>query len=418
MRKVVLLALASLLLLNACGGGGGGSTVSGGGGGGGGTTQVIATPGPPNVEPLVMDGGPANALNTAFVTVKICAPGSTTTCQTIDHVEVDTGSSGLRILASALTITLPGLTDANNTQLAECIRFADGSSFGPLATADLTLPTSGESAAGINVQVIGVTNYTLPADCPGPAENTVSTFGANGILGVGPFIQDCGDACVGPGAPLQGYYYTCATPTTCADANVTLAEQVTNPVVAFKTDNNGVIVELPTPATAGASSLSGGALVFGIGTESNNALGSATVLLADPNFGFVQASFNGTNNLNAALDSGSNLNFFSDSSITPCQTATGYYCPSSTLALSATLTAASGTANTAADFSVANAETLFAANPTADVIPNLAGQLFVDNSVQNPIEFDLGIPFFFGRNIFTAIEQQATPGGTGPYFAY
>ena len=29
-----------------------------------------------------------------------------------------------------------------------------------------------------------------------------------------------------------------------------------------------------------------------------------------------------------------------------------------------------------------------------------------------------GLPFFFGRTVFTAIEGQTTPGGVGPYFAF
>jgi hypothetical protein len=32
--------------------------------------------------------------------------------------------------------------------------------------------------------------------------------------------------------------------------------------------------------------------------------------------------------------------------------------------------------------------------------------------------FDWGVPFFFGRNVFVAIEGSSTPGGTGPYVAY
>ena len=97
MRKLVSSILAaSLALLAACGGGGGTST---------GPTppaQVIASPGPPNVEPIYVDAGPAalsvRAVNIPYVTLTICQPG-TTTCQTIDHIEVDTGSSGLRILS-------------------------------------------------------------------------------------------------------------------------------------------------------------------------------------------------------------------------------------------------------------------------------------------------------------------------------
>jgi hypothetical protein len=36
----------------------------------------------------------------------------------------------------------------------------------------------------------------------------------------------------------------------------------------------------------------------------------------------------------------------------------------------------------------------------------------------NPGLFDWGLPFFYGRSVFVAIEGQSTPGGTGPYWAY
>lgn len=422
MRKSLILACIPLLVLTACGGGGGSSNIGppppppG---------QVIATPGPPNVEPVVLDAGPANGpnFNTAFVTVTVCIPGGA--CQDIDHVEVDTGSSGLRLLhASAggeLTLNLPPVTVAGGMTLAECLQFADGSSFGPLATADIQMPTSGETAANLSVQVIGAPGYTVPSSCPGKPENNVAAFGANGILGVGPFAQDCGGGCADTVNFPSGWYYTCNTtmnPATCAAASATLAQQLQNPVSLFSSDNNGVIVELPEPATGGAASLSGGALVFGIGTQPNNDLGSAAVLFIDPVSGFVQANFNGTAGLNGALDSGSNGSFFDDSSIPGCTRAVGWYCPSTTLNLAATLTSAGGGTSVTANFSVANFESLFNANQSAAVMPNVAGPLNIPAGTPNPIQFDLGMPYFFGRNIFTAIENAATPAGTGPYFAY
>ena len=86
----------------------------------------------------------------------------------------------------------------NTPALAECLQFADGSSFGPIAYADVTFPSSGKTIAHVSVQIIGAPNYTVPtgsSGCPGTAENTITAFGANGILGVGPFAQDCGPAC-------------------------------------------------------------------------------------------------------------------------------------------------------------------------------------------------------------------------------
>ena len=60
------------------------------------------------------------------------------------------------------------------------------------------------------------------------------------------------------------------------------------------------------------------------------------------------------------------------------------------------------------NFSIADAESTF--NTTDSVYPDLGG----------PASgfFDWGLPFFFGRNVFVALEGASTPGGTGPYWAY
>jgi Protein of unknown function (DUF3443) len=420
-RRIVFFAVIQLLFLAACGGSGSGSL-------GGGTTP---TPGGPpiataadNVTPLVVDLGPNGGaipgiFNTAYITVTVCAPGSTTNCQAIDHVEVDTGSYGLRIISSTLTTQLLGLlpqeTDAVvHNPIAECTQFGDGNAWGSLRTADVHV--SNELAAKIPIQVIGdpaVPN--IPTACSANnvrMENTVALFGANGILGVGPFVQDCGQACAS--GTTSGLYYICPQGgTTCNPSTVPLTQQVPNPVVSFTTDNNGVIVELPAVADAGAPTVTG-ALVFGIGTEGNNGLGSAVVLTADPNSGFISVTYKGASYPNGFIDSGSNLNYIQDSSISLCGTNTsvsGFYCPSSELHLSATNVGANGT-NSAATFNVANANTLFTNNPSFTAFNNVA----VPNTA--PQAFDFGLPFFFGRNVFTAIEGKNSSGGMGPYFAY
>ena len=92
--------------------------------------------------------------------------------------------------------------------IAECTVFGDGYSWGSMRTADLTIAS--EKAAGVPIQVIGdPATPTTPSDCQqkGQAENTVSQFGANGILGVGPFPQDCGNACADGTPPT--WYYSC-----------------------------------------------------------------------------------------------------------------------------------------------------------------------------------------------------------------
>ena len=94
----------------------------------------------------------------------VCAPGSTTNCQTIDHIQVDTGSYGLRILAPVLTVSLPVVTLSSGSSLVECTQFLDGYSWGPVSLADVKI--AGETAGSVPIQVIGDSRFTtVPAAC-------------------------------------------------------------------------------------------------------------------------------------------------------------------------------------------------------------------------------------------------------------
>ena len=74
-----------------------------------------------NTQPIQVNLGPANDYpNGVFTTVTICVPG-TATCQDIPDVLVDTGSEGLRLLSSQVTLNLPAVTDNSNNQLQECV---------------------------------------------------------------------------------------------------------------------------------------------------------------------------------------------------------------------------------------------------------------------------------------------------------
>jgi hypothetical protein len=411
MRKLVFLAMAPLTLLAACGGGGSGSF----------TpppppppTQTIANPGPPNVETLVVNGGPVQVLNTAFINgVTICVHG-TNTCQVVDNIEVDTGSSGLRLLSEAIPGLQLGIVTTNGGMtVSECLPFADGTSYGPVAVADVTFHDSGKTVSGLVIHVIGDPPYAnIPSTCAGTPENTVAAFGANGILGVGPFLQDCGAACENePANGITGAYYTCPTPSTCVDASVLVAQQVANPVPLFTGDNNGAIVELPAASNSGNATLTG-ALVFGIGTgHQNDMTGSETVLFENGS-GFITANYKGVNYPQGYIDSGSNINFLDDNTLTVCADDAQFYCPNSAQNLSAILTGTSGSAT--ANFTVANADPFIQVPVTLFAVPVLGGPS-LDPQHQS---FDLGLPYFYGHNIFQGIEGQTTSAGTGPFFAF
>jgi len=397
----------------------------------------------------IVDQGPAAlktaglvATNILYVKVTLCAPGSTTNCQTIDHIQVDTGSQGVRILSSAITnaslLNALQPVAAGSGALAECVEFVDGYSWGPVVTADLHVggsdtATSGESAPGIPVQIIGTTTYPVPSDCSSnavntTAENTVADFGANGIIGIGLFDEDCGTGCVSGTGVLgveNGNGYFSCTNTSCAETYVPVANQLINPVHALAavngvTDNNGVIIELPSLGSSGAAATASGSLIFGIGTQSNNALApAATVLTTDSFYGFITTDVAslGQTDTTSYLDSGSNALFFNDSNITDCSqssNAPDFFCPASTAPLSATINGVNAQ-QAAVNFSVANANTLFTSENSFAAFSNLAGPA---GTAEGSSVFAWGLPFYYGRNVYTAMEHMDAGGTMGPYYAF
>jgi hypothetical protein len=386
---------------------------SGGAGGRGGTPIL---PGP-NVVDIVADSGPQGAdyTNGLFAAATLCEPG-TSNCQTIDHLLVDTGSVGVRVLENLLTISLPTANSASGEELAECTPFVDGTAWGPLRRADVSL--GGYRANGLTVQAIGESSYAMPRDCTGSAITDFQTLGSNGILGVGIYLQDCGSACEQPPRSLAnpGVYYACAGGQ-CAVASVPASRQVWHPVAAFPQDNNGVLIQLPSVVESGVASVSG-QMVFGIGTQANNGLGDAMVLAYD-RYHYVRTTFPvGGTGYASIIDSGSNGLFFLDEATSGIKRCSGnlqdFYCPASTTSMSATILAASG-GESAVGFSVANTSRLSA---SAWVFPNLAGPMPGFPADPTLPAFDWGLPFFFGRTVYTAIENQPTPAGTGPYLAF
>jgi hypothetical protein len=387
----------------------------------------------------VVDGGPASlngqgTFDVPFASVTICQPG-TSTCATIDHMLVDTGSTGVRIFASVLaaaglnpTITADPSVPQNT--MAECLAFVDGYVWGPMAT--VTLQAAGETASNLPIQIISDTTAftpSVPAACTNvtikTSLNTVADFGANGVLGVGNFPQDCGGSCadcsasgtVNPCTQNGAGYYSCdATTNSCAPVPVARTQQVQQPVTLFASDNNGVILTLPAVPAAGQATAQG-TLTFGIGTQSNNALGAAKVITLDED-GFFTSTFNNTALASSFIDSGSNAYFFNDSSLTTCTgggDASDFYCPSSTQTLmvvnqghSANGTA-TGSANTVT-FQIANL------NMLSGYALNDVGGIGATSTGTNPLsgDFDFGLPFFFGRSVYTGVESSVT----APYYAY
>ena len=391
----------------------------------GSTSSGITTTPPPvsvnNVQPVIMDFGPivngqfVGFNNTLYTTVIICVPG-TTRCQSIDHVLVDTGSTGLRIPASLVTLSLPYMTDTSNNPIGNCVQFADTTyQWGPLAKVDIQM--AGEVASSVPIQIVGPTNFAAaPSLCTsgGTPAQTAAALGANGILGIGLFRQDCGSACASATPPAV--YFTCPA-SGCVAASVPLTSQLQNPVWMFPQDNNGLAIILPQVGAAGSVSLSG-SMIFGIGTQSDNALGGAQAQGADSDGNFT-TTFNGKAYSGSYIDSGSSGYFFLDSSTTGLPNcaansdANSFYCPASFVTFTA-LNSGPNPRGTGIPVSINVAFSV------ANALPLIDSPLVVFNNLggPNPAIFDWGIPFFLGRTVFVGIEGQSSLAGTGPYWAY
>jgi hypothetical protein len=440
-------ALATSLWLTGCGGGS--SSVTTVTGTGAPVALVSATtPTGSNTTEVLVDAGPASfsvgAVNVPYVTVTVCAPSSTR-CVTIDHVFLDTGSYGLRLLKSTVqSLNLPAIVlnaDAQrNTaagNLVECYPFVLGGVWGPLASADLHI--AGETATGLPIQVIddtGSGELLAPDDCKtaahGALYNSVSGLQAKGIMGIGMVGLDCGIACTqGNYAGFHIQYYVCpgTQSAQCAPAAVPAALQVQNPVVHLtpddgnlQPDNNGTILVMPAVPTLGAT-VAKGRLVFGIGSRSNNQISPAARTVAVETNPAASSYLYFTTSLGTArfsdsyIDSGSNAYFYNDNGIAGgCQgtapsATSGWYCPSApnSVQRSAVLSDILG-ANVPVDFNLTNADVLFQTGSAA--LGNLGASI-----PQAPQTFVWGFPFFYGRSVYTSIWGQ-TLATRGPWNAF
>ena len=378
---------------------------SGCGGGGDGGSSL---PTGPNVQSIAVDSFAGN-VNLLYATVRVCAPGSSVNCQSIDHVLVDTGSYGLRIsstILSANVATTLGPAQRAGAPRAESAPVAAGCSCGAVTVDDVRIAE--ETASSIPIQIIDDGAFpNVPVSCANTGTRIhPADLGANGILGIGMFLENCGVQC--ESSTALHIFFTCPGGT-CADTTVPRAQQIQNPVGHFAVNNNGTVVMLPSLGAGGARSATG-VLIFGVGTQGNNALGGARVQGVNPSTGSFTTDIPSLGTYNDSfIDSGSNGIFF-DSGLHVCPGPSGFYCPGSTLTFSGTNNYL-GT-SIPVTFQVADAQALLAANPNNYAQPLLAGTANLTGV------FDWGLPFFYGRSIFTAIEGRSTPAGVGPFFAY
>ena len=398
------------------------------------TATVTASSGPNGLA-----GGIVNGL---YVTVTVCQHG-TTTCIPINNVQVDTGSVGLRLVQGTLGSVMLTPINVNGSPLEECRQYGDTSySWGPLEFADVQI--GGETASNIPVQLLGQVSAPAPSNCltmpvnsnlpgtPPGNEDTLASLGSNGLLGIAGQIFDCGNACTTVSFTSGYPYYTCPNGT-CQAVGAPTTDQAVNPVAQFSgSDNNGVMITLPSVVSSGAMSVSG-TMNFGIATRSDNALGSATIYALDPCENFPTVTFNGISytdtfcngtgsGLGGFLDTGSNAFYISDantlkssgvSGISDCASSTGgsgFYCVTGgvTTLSPVNFVGFGGVGSANISLNINDATTLFS---TSNSLFNDLGSDSVSGGTPSTDFWDLGLPFFLGRTVFVGIAGTAMPAG-------
>jgi hypothetical protein len=334
------------------------------------------------------------------------------------------------LMCTPFVAKLPA-SQQNSSTLGNCGQFVSSYIWGAVRTADVKI--AGESASSMPIQVIGDLGVpaTAPSNCSNgaTATNTAKALGANGILGIGVFKEDCGPGCESNSPAPTGWYYTCPGGN-CQAVNVATSMQIQNVVGHFAADNQGTLMQMQ-PLPSGSAATATGSLIFGIGSQSNNMLGSEMVFLASPASGSLtlagdiqtSTTFAGgdTTEPSSYIDSGSNAYFFNDSNLTQCTGASaGLFCPKSTetTSLTATMLPYNTPSNTASflySFSVTDITT--SPNLAFTNVGGPSGTCNNSSTPPTPCTFAWGMPFFYGRNVFTALEGTTINSTAGPFFA-
>jgi Protein of unknown function (DUF3443) len=442
--------LFGVTLIAGCGGGGSS-------GGGGGQQQTFH-----NVAAISVDGQ-YNSFNSVFITVQICPHGSSSNCVTVDHVSIDTGSIGLRVLASSLNtlnanfltntpmVTATASTNATITgPLAECEQFGGGYTWGSVRNVDISIAGTNETASNVPMQVIGdlgdsqptcasqsVTGFQLTGSTNGVANALTNTnLGGNGLIGVSLYQWDC-LGCVNQAEPPEGTpatdnlaYAVCpdTTGNGCVPTTATLAQQVANPIPSFATDNNGFIMNMDAiTSTAGSSTAVTGTMTFGIGTQSNNAVGSATTYDADPDTepGVIQTTWPvGGTQYDGLFDSGSSAYYFTNTT-NPAIALCGTTAPNNQIYCPGGPTAVANSAGTTLNLSAVIQDAAGDASPSSTVnfsitnpLANYSNTTIAADNIGGTVVFSYfiwGMPYFYGHKLYFGIAGiTQTPGTTSP----
>ncbi len=371
-----------------------------------GLAAPAARPGEPAEAPNVVKltvRTPHAGFNRMVVQVSVCVPG-TRSCATIDDVMIDTGSTGLRLEASAVPswLRLPAVLGPGHEPLAECLRFVGDDAWGPLERVDLRI--GGLMASGLPIQIIGDMAAAQPASCPRSEVDPTS----NGTLGIGTHLTDCEGEC--RQSEADPIYFDCkrghCDP---LEGRVGEAYRLPNPIAFFDRHDNGVVFDLPDAAGEGSLD-SVGTLTIGVETD-HGRFDSAAIVKLDERGRFTTL-YGGREYPDSYIDSGTETFIVPDDALPRCPALPWAFCAAPAVTRDAAMLGRDGARNVTS-FRVGDYRHIrqrgFGASAEIAVAARPASRAFV-----------WGAPFFLGKRIAVVLEGRGIPGVAhleGPFYA-
>lgn len=414
--------------------------------------NVSTQSGANNIIPLCVGADRVSvSANIPQISLTICVPG-TSTCQTIDHILVDTGSTGLFLFSKQtqgvldLAATpLPQAKDSNGNLLYDCMAYGGNSNAGGTYIADVYLNGS-HYATQQTIGVFGTVENQASQLCSfnKNANQTINDYvlsnpqtqqvglGFNGILGVGALKPSIDDSST----------LSCNSQFQCTPFNWyngTNLHGYSNILAQLNNDSNGFGLSIPSPSINVNGGFNGqalqGQLILGINTQTDNQVSVAQKImtLIQPSSltvipsGFLNASLE-QSTAQVLVDSGTNgilisstfASYFAGLGITPTQPSnaiSALQVASSTQQQTFSLTLTDAAQNTSTQSLSLTTNTVINPLWQSGVIPDFGFFFTNSNTAQNII---LGIPFFMGKTIWFLEAGGTNPSsneqGAGIYF--
>lgn len=345
-------------------------------------------------------------MNAMFIDLTVCQP-ATDNCRIVHNVQLDTGSSGLRLFKELLPKNLEILHENNGDQVAACALFQDSRYWGPLVRANVKV--GGLWANDVIIHQVDALYPHKAEDCDdiGDVKAGVSTHaqaGIGGILGIAPALN------VPANGPFADTYSRC-TRGICS-RNTLPKFLVENVITKLPQDNNGLIFDLHDSSRVVGEVK--GRLILGVNTHPNNQLRPDIEIVRTDSWGRFRVAWRGHVLAKPAIvDSGNAIiSIPSELNVPLCKFGKAIGNPTRVCPLAPTTYSFQIADGSGRELSFQLATIRHGVGTSMSYVPRLG-----DSDPDDDLSFNLGAPFFFDRRTYFVFDQQPAGAFKGPFWA-